>query len=495
MTIKKDSLIGASSACDLAWDYLPWSHINKQVYQLQMRIAKAEREGRKGKVKALQRLLTHSFYGKCLAVKRVVQNKGAKTPGVDNILWRTSLQRMEAVLALKNKGYKPLPLKRILIPKKNSNQKRPLSIPSMKDRAMQALWLLALEPIAEERADKNSYGFRPKRSVADAIAQCYLLLCRKTSAQWVFEGDIKACFDRISSKWLLENIPMNKTILKKFLKAGYMEKGVIYPTTEGTGQGGPISPTLALMTLSGLEGKLNRLFRKGSKVQVVIYADDFIVTGASREQLDTLVIPCIQSFLKERGLELSQEKSKITHIEEGFDFLGHTLRKFKDSLIIKPSKDSVKAFLKDLRICIKTNMSAKTENLIHLLNPKIRGWTNYFRHVCSSQTFSYIDHQIFATLKRWSEHRHPNKGQRWIYNKYYRNTPLRRWVFGTKVKSKDSTESFYLDLALAARTLIRRHFKIIGEAHPYDPRFKEYFLQRELGQKSVQAKGSRPYYE
>lgn len=445
MTTEKTSLIGASSACELTWDNLSWSQIRKQVYRLQMRIAKAEREGRKGKVKALQRLLTHSFYSKCLAVKRVVQNKGAKTPGVDNVLWRTSRQRISAVLGLKNKGYKPLPLKRIWIPKKNSkDKKRKISIPTMADRAMQALWLLALEPIAEERADKNSYGFRPKRSPADAIVQSHLLLCRKTSAQWIFEGDIRACFDNISSSWLLENIPMDKTILRKFLKAGYMEKGVIYPTLDETGQGGPISPTLALMALTGLEGKLNRLFRKGSKVQVVTYADDFIVTGASKEQLEKLVIPCIQSFLKERGLELSQEKSKITHIEEGFDFLGHTLRKFKDVLIIKPSKVSVKAFLKDVRACIKTHMNAKTENLILLLNPKIRGWTNYFRHACSSKTFSYIDTQIFEALKRWCERRHPNKGQRWICKKYYRNTPLRRWMFGTRVKSKDSKEPFYL---------------------------------------------------
>ncbi|MBW8309397.1 MAG: group II intron reverse transcriptase/maturase [Candidatus Paracaedibacteraceae bacterium] len=493
MATKKVSLTGASSACSLSWDSLPWSQINKQVYRLQMRIAKAVREGRKGKVKSLQRLLTRSFYGKCLAVKRVVQNKGAKTPGIDNILWKTPLQKMNAILALKCKEYKPLPLKRVLIPKKNSSKKRPLSIPAMKDRAMQALWLLALEPIAEERADKNSYGFRPKRSVADAIGQCYLLLCRKTSAQWVFEADIRACFDQISSDWLLENIPMDKRILKKFLKAGYMERGVIYPTTDGTPQGGIISPTLALIALSGLEEKLNRLFKKGTKVQAVIYCDDFIVTGASKEQLEKLVIPCIQRFLEERGLELSQEKSKITHIEEGFDFLGHNLRKFKDTLIIRPSKASVKAFLKDIRTCIKTNVSAKTENLIHLLNPKIRGWANYFRHICSSSTFRYVDHQIFMAFKKWCAHRHPNKGWRWIYREYYRDTPRRRWVFGVKVKGKDSSSS-HLDLVLASRTLIRRHFKIIGEAHPYDPRFKEYFLRREQGQKSVQPKGSRPLY-
>jgi len=262
--------------------------VEKNVNRLQMRIAKAIRSGRIGKAKALQRILTHSFYGKCLAVKRVVLNKGAKTPGVDNVLWRTTRQRMNGVMTLKRKGYKPQPLKRIYIPKKGGKL-RPLSLPTMKDRAMQALWKLALEPICEEQADPNTYGFRPKRSAADAIEQCFLDLSRKLSASWVLEGDIKSCFDKISHDWLLKTIPMDKVILGKFLKAGFMEKGRCFPTEEGTPQGGIISPTLAVMALTGLEKGLKSRFKRGTKVNIVFYADDFIITGNSRELFEKIL--------------------------------------------------------------------------------------------------------------------------------------------------------------------------------------------------------------
>jgi len=233
--------IGASSAnLDAkSWNKLPWLKINKLVLRLQMRIAKATLEGKIGRAKALQRLLTSSFNAKCLAVKRVTSNKGAKTPGVDRILWRSDRQKICAILSLKRKGYHPLPLRRICVPKKSNKQSlRPLSIPSMKDRAMQALWHLALEPIAEYRADPNSYGFRPKRSAKDAIEQCFNVLSKRPSAQYVFDGDIKSCFDKISHEWLLQNIPMDKVILGKFLKAGFMLEGSFYPIISGVPQGG-----------------------------------------------------------------------------------------------------------------------------------------------------------------------------------------------------------------------------------------------------------------
>jgi RNA-directed DNA polymerase len=223
MTTKQP--VGASSTIrHNDWDSIPWSQAKAQVLRLQMRIAKAEREGRRGKVKALQRLLTTSFYGKCIAIKRVTSSTGSKTPGVDSIILRTPKQKMDAALNLKNKGYKPLPLKRIYIPKK-SGKLRPLSIPTIKDRAMQALWHAALVPIAEEKADPNAYGFRPKRSAHDAIEQCFKMLAKRTSATYIFEGDIRSCFDQISHEWLVDNVPMNKTILRKFLKAGFMENG------------------------------------------------------------------------------------------------------------------------------------------------------------------------------------------------------------------------------------------------------------------------------
>jgi RNA-directed DNA polymerase len=466
---------GAPSACNSTWESLKWQNIEKLVKRLQMRIAKATREGKKNKVKALQWILTHSFYGKCYAVKRVVQNKGATTPGIDNILWSTSKQRMNAVLSLKRRGYTPLPLKRIYIPKKNS-ELRPLSIPSMIDRGMQALYLLALEPIAEELADPNSYGFRPKRSAADAIEQCHSVLCKGYSAQWVFEGDIKSCFDRISSKWLEENITMDKTILMKFLKAGYIEKGTWYPTTDGTPQGGLISPTLLVLTLSGFERSIKRLFKTNSKVNVIVYADDFVITGPSREILEIVVIPTVEKFLKERGLTLSKEKSKITHIDDGFDFLGFNIRKYKNGkTLTKPSKAGIKRFLKNIREVILNNKAAKTENLIRLLNPKIMGWANYYRSAVSSKVFAYIDHMIYQALDKWIQRRHRNKGRVWTYKKYFRRKGLNNWQFFAKVTGEDK-KPVLLDLRSAGNTHIKRHIKIRGEANPYNPNYKEYFL-------------------
>ena len=211
------------------WHAIDWQRAQHEVRRLQMRIAKAVKEGKPGKVKALQWLVTHSFYAKLLAVKRVTSNKGRKTPGVDGVLWKGARAKMKAARSLKRHGYKPLPLRRIYIPKKNRG-KRPLSIPTMYDRAMQALYKLALAPVAETTADPNSYGFREGRRCADAIAQCFNALAKPNSATWVLEGDIKGCFDNISFQWMLDNIPVDREILRKWLKAGYVEDGISYPT-------------------------------------------------------------------------------------------------------------------------------------------------------------------------------------------------------------------------------------------------------------------------
>ena len=346
-------MTGAAPTYFVNWEDIKWSTVEKHVNRLQMRIAKAMRLGRVGKAKALQRILTHSFYGKCLAVKGIVLNKGEKTSGVDKVLWCTPQQRMKGVMALKRRGYKPQPLKRIYIPKKGGKL-RPLSIPTMADRAMQSLWKLALEPICEEQADPNTYGFRPKRSAADALDQCFIVLSRKQSAHWILEGDIKSCFDKISHEWLLKNIPMDKEILGNFLKAGFMEKGSCYPTEEGTPQGGIISPTLAVMTLTGLEATIRKRFKRGSKVNTIFYADDFIITGPNRELLESEVKPLVEDFLKERGLELSPEKTTICHIDEGFDFLGFNIRKYKGKFLSKPSTESLRRFLAGVREDIKS---------------------------------------------------------------------------------------------------------------------------------------------
>lgn len=297
-------------------------------------------------------MLTHSFYAKALAVRRVTLNKGKDTPGVDGAVWSSPLAKAKAIFDLDRRGYRPQPLRRVNIKKRNGKL-RPLGIPTMKDRAMQALYLMALDPIAETTGDSHSYGFRKHRCTQDAIEQCYILLSRTVAPQWVLEANIKGCFDHISHDWLLENIPMDKTVLRKWLKCGYIFDRQFLPTEEGTPQGGIISPTLANMAIDGLQSLLEQQYKrhkeKGKavypKVHLVRYADDFIITGTDKSVLENEVLPLVRKFLAERGLMLSDEKTKITHISEGFDFLGFNIRKFGDTLLTRPSKEAKKKFL------------------------------------------------------------------------------------------------------------------------------------------------------
>jgi RNA-directed DNA polymerase len=464
----------SSGNVEVSWHQIDWYKAHQHVRRMQLRIAKATRESDSRKVKSLQRLLTHSFHAKAIAVKRVTENQGNATPGVDGQTWSTPDAKFQAVSSLKRKGYKPLPLKRVYIPKSNGKM-RPLGIPTMKDRAMQALHKLALEPVAETLADGNSYGFRPERSCADAIEQSFRGLGNKYCANWILEGDIKSCFDEISHDWLMNNIPMDKGILRKWLKAGYIDHKKLFPTIAGTPQGGIISPILSNMALDGLERVLKPF--RGRKVNFVRYADDFIVTGNSKELLEKEVKPVIIRFLKERGLTLSEEKTKVTHIEEGFDFVGQNVRKYNGKLLIKPSKKNIKTFLEKVRKVLKANMATKQENVIRLLNPIIRGWANYHRHVVAKETFNWVDNQIWLKLWQWSKRRHPNKNRKWIKARYFHAIKSRNWVFAIKA-SKANGRSKDLELYSAASTPIRRHVKIKAEACPYDMAWEPYFEER-----------------
>jgi RNA-directed DNA polymerase len=486
---------GAVSHAMEDWHAIHWQHLNQNVRRLQARIVKATKEGRWGKVKALQRLLTRSFSGKALAVKRVTENQGKRTAGVDKETWNTPAAKQQAIDKLKQRGYKPQPLRRVSIPKSNGKM-RPLSIPTMRDRAMQALYLLALEPIAETTADPNSYGFRPGRSTADAIEQCFGVLGNRHTAEWVLEGDIKACFDRINHEWLLAHVPMDKAILRMWLKAGFMDKNVLYPTEEGTPQGGIISPVLANLTLDGLERLLREKYPKsfvkgGQKlVNLVRYADDFIITGRTKELLENEVKPLAEAFLRARGLELSPEKTNITHIEDGFDFLGQNVRKYSGKLIIKPSRKNVKAFLHKVRGIVKANKQATAANLISLLNPVLRGWANFHRHVSSKETFYDVDHRLFECLWQWALRRHPNKGAGWVRKKYFRTIGSRQWRFFGE-KTKPDGKASKVGLFYPGNVTIQRYVKVKGQANPYDPEWEVYFETR-LGVKmSATLKGRR----
>ena len=464
-----------------SWCAINWHAVEAQVKQMQMRIAKAIRRGEHRRAKSLQWLLTHSYYAKLLAVRRVTQNRGCKTPGVDKVVWRTPNQKLRAVDMLNRRGYNPKPLRRIYIPKKNGKL-RPLGIPTMLCRAMQALHLLALEPVSESIADCQAYGFRPKRSCADAIEQCFRILAVGNRAQWVLEGDIKACFDEIDHQWLLNNVPMDKSILSKWLNAGFVDKGQLFPTNAGTPQGGIISPTLLTITLAGLEHAIKSATKQQDKINLVTYADDFIITGASKEILENTVKPIVEEFIKIRGLELSTEKTIITHIDKGFDFLGFNVRKYNGKLLIKPAKKNILAFLENIRTIIKQNATAKTENLIHLLNPKIKGWANYYRHTVSSKIFSMVDHEIHKALRRWALRRHPNKSSGWVDKAYFCNVEHDNWVFNAGYKPK-SGRYHLLSLYKTHTTKIIRHVKIKASANPYNPEYTEYFRKRELSKK------------
>jgi RNA-directed DNA polymerase len=488
MNVKHKSTC-APSERSVDWHSIDWVKCHANVRRLQRRIVKATQQGRWGKVKALQRLLTTSFSGKALAVKRVTENQGKRTPGVDKETWSTPKDKSKGLLSLKRHGYRPSPLRRVYIPKANG-KKRPLGIPTIKDRAMQALYLLALEPIAETLADPNSYGFRPGRSTADATQQCFQTLAKADRAQWILEGDIKGCFDNISHEWLLANIPTDKTILKKWLKSGFLENQIWYDSYSGTPQGGIISPVLANLTLDGLETLLKRHFPKEiwhhgkrhyPKVNLIRYADDFVITGESRELLEYQVKPILESFLAERGLSLSPEKTVITPVSDGFDFLGQNVRKYHGKLLIKPSKKSVKSLLHRVRSLLKKHQMAKQEVVINVLNPIIRGWALYHRHVVAKEVFSKVDHWIWQAIWNWACFRHPNKGRRWIMKKYFHSSGNRNWVFSVSLTQQDTaklTDKKQTSLVKSADYAIQRHIKIRSEANPYDPAWEMYFEER-----------------
>jgi RNA-directed DNA polymerase len=474
-------LINNLKSDHLTWKSIDWKRVQIIVNNIQARIVKAVQAGDKKKVRSLQRLLARSTAAKLLAVKRVTTNRGKNTPGVDGIVWKSPERKLREAKRLNWKGYRAQPLLRKYIPK-SENRKRPLGIPTIKDRAEQALEHMALDPVAECNADGMSNGFRKFRCTHDAICACYNALRLKGSPIWILEGDIAGCFDNFDHQWMINNIPTNKRKLRMWLKAGCMENALLKSTDKGTPQGGIISPTLANMALDGIETMLKENFGRGHKIHFVRYADDFIITGATKEVLENKVKPLIIEFLQSRGLKLSERKTRVTHINDGFDFLGFNVRKYKGKLYIKPAKSNMKTLLQKIKHIIKVNYSIKTCMLIKKLNPIIRGWGYYFRFVVSKSTFAYVDHRIWQMLWHWAKRRHPNKGLKWIKRKYFQFIKTRNWVFKEK---KDD-----LSLFLLSSIPICRYIKIKSEANPYDVLWKTYFEQRML-RRSISALNAR----
>lgn len=457
------------------WETIPWQHVTAEVRRLQRRIAKAMQAGKTRTVKKLQWLLTHSWSAKLMAVKRVTTKKGTRTPGVDGVLWRSPEAKLQAAHDLQRRGYRPLPLRRTHIPKKNGTL-RPLGIPTMHDRAMQALHLLALAPVAETQADANSYGFREYRCTADAIEQAFLCLAKRTSGTWVLEGDIKACFDQISHAWLCDHVRMDQHILRQWLSAGYLWRGDLFPTVAGTPQGGVISPMLANIALDGLEKAIKQA-ASPSRAHFIRYADDFLVIAHEKTLLTDRVRPAIEAFLRERGLTLSPEKTLITAIDSGFDFLGQQLRKYPNGqqrkLIITPSRKNVQHFLDNIKRLIASSYHLTREALVRALNRKIRGWANYHRHICAKRIFSYVDYVIFQALMRREQHLNPKKGKREIVRRYFDHG-----LYGGVRTLLPREKQPQPQRLLAAHIPIIRHCKIQGQANPYSAQDAEYFAKR-----------------
>lgn len=463
------------------WHSIDWKRVYVFVGKTQMCIAQAMTDKDFRRVARLTRSLIRSWQAKALAVRRVTENQGKRTSGVDCVLWDTPTKKWNAISCLNPNGYRARPLRRVYIPKANGKE-RPLGIPTMKDRAMQALYLLALEPAVECASDPNSYGFRKGRSTHDARSQLFVSLSKKVSASWVLDADISGFFDNINHEWLLNHVHMDKVMLNKWLKSGVVDAGQLQRTDEGTPQGGIISPTLANITLNGLETELMQFLReelgtklaKKGKVNLIRYADDFVVTGDSKELLENTVRPWIVEFLRERGLTLSAEKTRIVHIDKGFDFLGWNFRKYGGKLLIKPSQKNVKTFYGKVKEIIATSVSIPTETLIKRLNPVLKGWAQYHKGTVAKLTFSKVDHLIYWRLTRWGLRRHPRKTGKWVYAHYWKQCGSRRLFAGLQDDPFGGDERIPLPLYSLADMKIVRHVKVKGDYNPFHPDWVAY---------------------
>ncbi|NEO56971.1 MAG: group II intron reverse transcriptase/maturase [Okeania sp. SIO3B5] len=466
---------------NLKWKDINWKKVEKSVFKLQKLIYKASSRGEFRKMHRYQKLLLKSYYARLLAVRRVTQdNQGKKTSGVDGIKNLTPIQRFNLVNLLSSRYLKASPTRRVYIPKPGKDEKRPLGIPTMYDRALQALVKLGMEPEWEARFEPNSYGFRPGRSTHDAIEAIFESIKRKP--KYVLDADISKCFDRINHDALLGKIGQSpyRRLIKQWLKSGVLDNNQFLESVEGTPQGGVISPLLANIALHGMEECLNDFAKTlpGNKrdnikaLSLVRYADDFVILHKDiKVVLQAKVV--IQEWLNQVGLELKPEKTKIVHtLEEyegnkpGFDFLGFTVRQWKHKTtnqgfktLIKPSSKSIKTHYRKLADICNSHKTAPTEALIAKLNPVIRGWANYFSTVVSKEVFTQMDHLLWKRLWRWANRRHPNKSTAWVKKKYFpRVKDTRDWILndGEYILNQHS------DVPIA------RHIKVKGNKSPYD---------------------------
>src|SRR6266516_4384067 len=470
------------------WNAIDWRKANRTVRNLRQRIFRAAQEGNLKKVRSLQKLMLKSYSNRLVSVRRVAQiNAGKNTPGVDKLVLKTPAARGRMVETLAHYAlWQAKPARRVYIPKAN-NKRRPLGIPVIIDRCLQAMIKNALEPSWEARFEGTSYGFRPGRSCHDAIEKIYRLARPNMTKKWVLDADIRGAFDNISHEYLLKTIgPVpGKELIKQWLKAGYVEYGTFHATEQGTPQGGVISPLLANIALHGMEEAIGVKYDSRGQLigkrAVVRYADDFVCFCESRadaEQVQQILV----KWLAERGLALSEEKTRIVHLTEGFDFLGFNVRHYPApqtsrtgwKLLIKPSKEAVQDVQKKLKDQWNKAQGTSVQSVLAKLNPIIRGWANYFRTAVAKEIFNSLDRWMFYKADRHARRKHPKKSKDWRHQRYWGRFHLDRtdpWVFGDK-----QTGAYLLKFSWFP---VERHTLVKGRSSPDDPRLKDYWMKRQ----------------
>jgi RNA-directed DNA polymerase len=468
------------------WQSVNWRKANRQVRNLRQRIFKAAQAKDWNKVRSLQKLMLRSYSNTLVSVRRVTQeNQGKRTHGVDGVKVLTPEGRGRLVdLMMTFQPWRVRPALRVYIPKANGKQ-RPLGIPTVMDRCLQARIKNALEPRWEAIFEASSYGFRPGRSCHDAISQIAILTQGSRRKKWVVDADIKGAFDNISHEYVLNAIGKmpGKELIKQWLKAGYVEHKSWHPTDAGTPQGGVISPLLANIALHGMEEALSIKYNaegyNRENRALVRYADDFVVFCENKTDAEQ-VIDTLNKWLTMRGLALSEDKTRIVHLTEGFDFLGFNIRQYNSVRsrtgairLITPSKEAIQRH-RDMMRDEWLQLSGKpVAKVVKTLKPKITGWANYYRHQVATATFNKLDMWMFRRECRYVKRTHPNRSKKWRNKRYWGKLNPRRkdiWVFGDK-----RTGAY---LAKYAWTKIVRHIKVKGTASPDDPSLKNYWKER-----------------
>ena len=480
------AVVNGPEGDDFDWYSIDWAQVEDEVRRLRQRIFTASRAGDLKRVRNLQKLMLRSRANALVSVRRVTErNAGRKTAGIDGTVVVTppgkafladSVQRHDA-------SWKPKPVKRVYINKANG-KKRPLGIPVIFDRALQANVVNALEPEWEARFEPKSYGFRPGRGCHDAISAIFTVARGKSARRcWVLDADLAAAFDRIDHSHLLSALGTfpARELVERWLKAGVIENGRFAPTEEGTPQGGVISPVLLNVALHGMEEAAGvRYHRSGSHAGmtvpgspvVVRYADDLVALCLSREQAEE-VKSRLATWLAPRGLTFNEDKTQVVQLGDGFDFLGFNVRRYQGKLLIKPSKAAIQRHRRRLAAEMLALRGANAEAVLQRLNPIIRGWSAYYRSVVSSEAFAKLDDYLWKLTYKWATHSHPNKSRHWISNRYFGKFNRSRddqWVFGVA-----NSGAYLLKFSW---TRIVRHELVPGTASPDDPDLAEYWARR-----------------